>query len=70
MNSSSFSISLLIGGTFGFLGSLTAYLITYNEWAHHYPTKKEPRKIALETAIFAFVFFFFLSILVGLLYKP
>ncbi len=34
-----------------------AYLITYNEWVRHYPTKKEPRKMALEAAIFAFVVF-------------
>jgi hypothetical protein len=34
-----------------------AYLITYNEYQHHYQTKKEPRKISLEAAIFTFVFF-------------
>jgi H+/Cl- antiporter ClcA len=63
-------IFILIGGVFGFLGALMTYLITYNEWAHHYSTKKEPRKMALEAAIFAFLFLFILSVLIGLFYKP
>jgi len=40
---------------FTLIGSFMAYLITYNEWIHHYPTKKEPRKAALEAAIFTFI---------------
>jgi magnesium-transporting ATPase (P-type) len=40
---------------FSLIGSFMAYLITYDEWIHHYPTKKEPRKAALETAVFTFV---------------
>jgi hypothetical protein len=43
--------------SFAFIAAMMAYLISYNEWIHHYPTKKEPRKIALETAIFTFVVF-------------
>lgn len=41
-----------------------AYLITYNEYIHHYQTKKEPRKIALEAAVFAFVLFNVISIFI------
>jgi uncharacterized protein YybS (DUF2232 family) len=65
MISSAFNIFLGIGGIFGFLAALMAYLITYNEWMHHYPTKKEPRKIALEVAIFTFIFFFSISLISG-----
>ncbi len=57
-NINALKIFIGIGGLFGFLASLMAYLISYNEWIHHYPTKKEPRKIALRTAIFTFVVFF------------
>jgi hypothetical protein len=32
-----------------------AYLVSYDEWRLHYPAKKEPRKIALETAVFTFI---------------
>jgi hypothetical protein len=42
---------------FVFIAAIMAYLITYNEWMHHYPTKKEPRKYAWEAAIFTFIFF-------------
>ena len=42
---------------FVFIAAIMAYLITYNEWVHHYTTKKEPRKYALEAAIFTFIFF-------------
>jgi len=42
---------------FALIAAVMAYLISYNEWMHHYPTKKEPRKIALESAVFAFIVF-------------
>jgi len=70
MSSPTFNLFLAIGGVFGFLAALMAYLITYNEYMHHYPTKKEPRKMALEAAILAFLFFFLLSAFVGLFFKP
>lgn len=64
------SLFLMIGVIFGILAALMAYLITYNEWIHHYTIPKEPRKIAFQAAIFAFLFFFIISVLVGLIYKP
>jgi len=42
---------------FALIAAAMAYLITYNEWTHHYSTKKEPRKIALEAAVFTFIVF-------------
>jgi len=42
---------------FALIAAVMAYLITYNEWMRHYPTKKEPKKIAMETAFFTFVVF-------------
>jgi H+/Cl- antiporter ClcA len=65
MANPAYNLFLGIGVVFGFLASLMAYLITYNEWVHHYPTKKEPRKIALEAAIFTFIFFFLISLIAG-----
>uniref|UniRef100_A0A7V3JA16 G-protein coupled receptors family 1 profile domain-containing protein n=1 Tax=candidate division CPR3 bacterium TaxID=2268181 RepID=A0A7V3JA16_UNCC3 len=49
---------------FVLIGSIIAYLITYNEYMRHYQTKKEPRKIALEAAVFAFVLFNIISIFI------
>jgi len=65
MTNSLWSLFLSIGIIFGFFASLMAYLIIYGEWSHHYPTKKEPRKIALEAAILTFIFFFLLSLISG-----
>jgi hypothetical protein len=42
---------------FALIAAVMAYLISYNEWMHHYPTKKEPKKIALEAAVFTFIIF-------------
>jgi hypothetical protein len=42
---------------FALIAAVMAYLVSYDEWRRHYPTKKEPRKIALETAVFTFIFF-------------
>jgi len=42
---------------FVIIAAAMAYLITYNEWVHHYPTKKEPQKYSLEAAIFTLLFF-------------
>jgi len=54
----------LIFFPFVFIAAIMAYLITYNEWMHHYPTKKEPRKHAWEAAIFTFIFFAVMMIFV------
>ena len=64
-----FYLLFIVGLIFGSLGAIMAYLITYKEWMHHYPTKKEPRKMALETAIFTFIFFMLVALLVGVVIK-
>ena len=65
MGNSSLDLFIAIGGVFGFLASLMAYLITYNEYMHHYQSSKEPRKLALQAAIFTFIFFFALAVGAG-----
>jgi hypothetical protein len=48
---------------FSFIAACVAFAITYNEYAHHYPTKKEPLKLALDTAVVTFVVFIVLGAL-------
>lgn len=62
-------IFLVIGVMFGSLGAAVAYLITYKEWEHHYPSPKEPRKMAMETALFTFTFFMGVMLLLWLVMK-
>jgi len=47
---------------FSSLGSLSAFLITYAEYLKHFPHKKRPLKMALETALATFAFFMFISL--------
>jgi len=61
-----FSLVLLIGLVFSPIAGLMAFLITYKEYEHHYPGKKEPLRLALEAAIFTFAFFMIVSVIVGI----
>ena len=55
-----------IGLIFSPIAALAAFLITYKEYEHHYPGKKEPLKLALEAAFFAFAFFAAITVIAGL----
>lgn len=48
---------------FSLIAACVAFGITYNEYAHHYPTKKEPLKFALDSAVFTFIVFIILGVL-------
>lgn len=56
---------LIIGSAFGLLGGLMAYLIVYNEYMHHFPDKSRPRRMALRSGLFTFVFLLLTLLLVG-----
>ncbi len=60
---------LSIGLIFGSLGAICAYLITYKEWEHHYPSPEIPKKMAMETAIFTLIFFLAIMVIVGLFFR-
>ncbi len=61
-------IGLFIGFSFGLLGAFMAFLITYEEYSHHYQDKTKPRKLALQTSALAFFVFFILAIMVSLFF--
>jgi hypothetical protein len=54
-----------IGIVFGILAGLVAFLITLNEWSHHYQTRREPIALALRAGLFAFAVFFLISAALG-----
>lgn len=60
-----------IGLALSALAAVGAFLITYKEWSHHYPSKREPLEHALEAGTVAFLVFATLvmltSSLIGLL---
>ncbi|MCL6630376.1 MAG: hypothetical protein K6U00_12340 [Armatimonadetes bacterium] len=63
-----------IGLALSALAAVGAFLITYKEWSHHYPSKREPLEHALEAGAVAFLVFATLvmltSVLIGLLARP
>ena len=65
MNKTVFHLFILIGAVFSILASLIAYLVTYKEEEHHYSNKKEAMKRAFQMAIFTFIFFFTLMLVIG-----
>ena len=58
-----FSIAVILS----LLGAAMAFLITYEEYVHHYPSKREVWKKALEAAGFTFVFFLVLGLLLAIM---
>jgi hypothetical protein len=58
-----FSIAVILS----LLGAAMAFLITYEEYVHHYPNKQEALKKALETAVFTLVFFLALGLLLAIM---
>jgi len=56
---------ILIGCVFSPLAALAAFLITYEEWSHHYTSGKEPLRHAIEAAVVAFLIFMVLTVLAG-----
>ena len=63
------SLFLFLGTTFGFLGGMAAFFITYEEYRHHFNDKKKILRHSLETGIFAFFVFLAVSVLVGLIFE-
>lgn len=53
--------------TLSFLAALMAYVITYEEYRHHFCDKPQVMKAALKAAGFAFVFFLGLGVMLGLI---
>ena len=51
------SIFFVISLVFSPLAAACAFIITYAEYEHHYPTKKEPLKFAWKEAMFTFLTF-------------
>ena len=60
-------ISTVIGLIFSPLASAMAFLITYGEYVHHYPDKRQPVKLAIQAALVTLIFFIVLSLVIGFL---
>ena len=59
-------IPILIGLILSPIAAAMAFLITYEEYSHHFTDKKKPLKFAFEAAIFTLIIFGILSLLISL----
>lgn len=59
--------SIVMGVIFGFLAALAAFVITWQEYERHKFTGKRLFIQAFKTAIFAFLIFLILSVIIGFL---
>lgn len=57
------SLALTIGLVLSTLAAIAAFLITYDEWSRHYANRREPLKLAMQSAFFAFLVFAVLTVL-------
>ena len=57
--------SIVIGIVFGFIAALMAFVITWHEYEKHKFTGKRLFRQAFQAAIFTFIVFLLLSLLVG-----
>ncbi|OQP60197.1 hypothetical protein A3860_34535 [Niastella vici] len=53
---------LLVGVAGGLIAAIIAYLITYNEYQHHFKGKRVFLE-SIKSAVIAFLFFFFLIVI-------
>jgi len=56
----------LIGLIFSVLAAISAFIITYREYLHHYLDKRDTFRTAMKSAIFAFLVFLAISILLAI----
>ena len=59
-------VVIIIAAFAGCFAGATAYLISYQEYLHHFPDKRKPRRMALEAALLAFAFFFGIGVILAI----
>jgi ferric iron reductase protein FhuF len=55
---------LVMGFIFAFLAAIFAYMISYEEYRHHYPVGNQAARMSLWAAFYAFLIFAIITILI------
>ncbi len=58
---------IFIATVFGLFAAMMAYLISYEEYSHHFVDKRRGRHMAYESAVFAFAVFFGIGLILAFL---
>ncbi len=56
-------VFLVVGLIFGLVAGVMAFLISYQEYSHHFTDSKKPFMLSLQTGLFTFAFMLALSLL-------
>jgi hypothetical protein len=62
-------LSAVLGVVFGGLAAACAYLISYHEYKSNWSFRGSAAKMALRSAMVAFVFFFAAALVLGVLFQ-
>lgn len=62
------ALVLAVTATFSPFAAFIAYVISLDEYQHHFASKKEAKRQALQTAIFTFVVFAALGIILAAIF--
>jgi len=57
---------LLMGFCGGLIAAAMTFIISYEEFAKHFPNKKGPTELAFKTALATFIFIFVLVLLISI----
>ncbi|MFA5104935.1 MAG: hypothetical protein WC527_07155 [Candidatus Margulisiibacteriota bacterium] len=60
-----FILILFIGLFFSPIAALAAFIIAYKEYEHHFTGWKKPLMLALQDALFTFILFAAMSVMIG-----
>lgn len=60
------TLFLVIGLVFSPIGGLMVFLITYEEFRHHYANWRQPFRLALQDGVVAFIVLIVVSIVIGI----
>lgn len=61
-------VFLIIGLVFSPIGAVIAFLITYEEYTHHYADNKKPLRFAIQAAIVTFIVLFGITAIAGVFF--
>jgi MFS superfamily sulfate permease-like transporter len=56
---------LIIGLPFSVVAAIFVFLLSYREYSHHFSDKRKTLKLSFDSAIFAFLSFIVLSLVIG-----
>jgi hypothetical protein len=65
MDKDIFKIIAIVGFACSMIAGMMAFVITFNEYSHHFAEKRDAVKQSLEAGVVTFLFFVILTVAIG-----